>query len=331
MQMKTEFLKDFVNGTKERGLNVRGIVVRQHGKIIDQHDIVEPVERIQLFSASKTFTSMAIGIAQGEGRLSINDKFVDLMKGEYDYDLPENFDKITVRNLLTMCTGHSTCPVSTAQNALREKMKAEGKNPAQPVDGNHMSDLWFDAFMKTPLEHDPDEYYFAYNNGATYMLSIIIQKLTGENLRDYLMPRIFDPLELENPHWDNDRKGRALGAIGLYLTTEELSRGGQLLLNGGVWNDKQLVPTDYVKAMTAKQVDNKHCSEDNEANCGYGYQMWKCTYPESVRFDGALGQYSILLPTLDAVVTITSAQRTDALNIVRLVWDTITPKLEQMM
>lgn len=327
--MNTSLLKDFVQGVSERGLTVRGIVVRQHGRILDRHDLVEPVERIQLFSASKTFTAMAVGIAQSEGRLSLSDRLVDLLKGEYDYELPERFDRITVRNLLTMTTGHATCPVSAAQNALRERLKAEGKNPAEPVDGNHMSDLWFDAFLKTPLEHDPAEEWFAYNNGATYMLSVIVQKVSGENLRDYLMPRIFTPLGIEDPHWDNDRKGRALGAIGLYLTTEELSRGGQLLLNGGVWNDRQLIPADYVSAMTARQVDNGHNSPDPEASAGYGYQMWRCTVPGSARFDGALGQYSILLPGCDAVVTITSAERTNALNILRLVWDTILPKLEE--
>ena len=88
------------------------------------------------------------------------------------------------------------------------------------------------------------------------MLSCIITKLTGLSVRDYLMPRVFTPLGIEDPYWDNDSKGRSLGAIGLHLNTEELSRGGQLLLDHGRWEGKQLIPEKYVLDMSRKQVRN---------------------------------------------------------------------------
>ncbi|MBS7315168.1 MAG: serine hydrolase [Clostridiaceae bacterium] len=329
MQMKTELLKDFVGGVAEQKLGVRGIVVRQHGEILDQHDIVEPVERIQLFSASKTWTSMGAGIAMGEGLFQKTDRLIDLLADEIDFEVPAGYEKLTVEHLLTMSTGHDECPIFKAQRERMAKMPPEERPvPGNTRRGGSMSDLWFDAFMKTPLTYDPDERHFAYNNGTTYMLSLIVQKTSGQPLSEYLKPRVFAPLGLTDIEWDCDAKGRTLGAIGLHLTTEELSRGGQLLLNRGAWNGKQLIPAEYVDEMTTMRVPNDFGEGDPEARQGYGYQMWMCSYPKAYRMDGMFAQFSIGLPTLDAVVAITSHEPERGCDILRLVWDTIAPKLE---
>lgn len=343
MKTTNGLCKDFADGVKEKGLNVRGIVVRQHNEILDEHDFIEPARR-QLFSASKTFTSMAVGIAIGEGRLKLTDRFVDLLKDELPETLPENFDRLTVRHLLTMSTGHRECPVTFMRS---ERMKAaqasgEARPPRRPMpeagpeeQGKIRPDTatWFMDFCTVPLTYDPDDAHFAYNNAATYMLSCIITKVTGEALVDYLKPRIFTPLGIEDPKWDMDPQGRNLGAIGLYLTTEELARGGQLLLNKGKWNGVQLIPEDYAVAMTEKQVDNSHNFEpgqpvNDEAIQGYCYQMWRCTYPGAYRMDGMAGQFSICIPDLDAVVGITSFEMKNTYEIMKLVWSTIVPKLK---
>jgi len=330
--------KDFIAGVAEKRLNVRGIVVRQHNAIIDEHEFIEPARR-QLFSASKTFTSMAIGIAAGEGKLKLTDRFVDIMKDELPETLPENYDRLTVWHLLTMSTGHKECPVTFMR---AERMRQEGVDASQrPLPGSAPEEAgkirpdtasWFMDFCTVPLTYDPDARHFAYNNAATYMLSCIITKVTGEKLVDYLKPRIFTPLGIEDPKWDMDPQGRNLGAIGLYLTTEELARGGQLLLNKGKWNGVQLIPEDYAVAMTQKQVDNSDNFEpgqpvNDEATQGYCYQMWRCTYPGAYRMDGMGGQFSIGLPSLDAVVGITSYEMKNTAEILKLVWSTVVPKL----
>lgn len=318
MEMKTDLLKDFVAGVAEEGLGVHGIVVRQHGEILDQHDIVEE-GRIQMYSASKTFTAMAVGLAIEEGLFKLDDTLTDLLQDEID-TYPEGYDRITVERLLTMSTGHEECPISAFQD------KAMKMDP--PMDRAKMKEQWFDVFFSTPLKYAPEDKHFAYNNGASYMLSIIVQKKSGMTVRDYLMPRLFEPLGIENPEWDLDIKGRCLGALGLHLNTEELSRGGQLLLNGGKWNGKQLLPADYVARMTSVQVENPHWGKDPEGKCGYGYQMWMCTYPGAYRMHGMFAQYAIQLPDLDAVVAITSRETRCEEDILRLVWKTIVPKLE---
>lgn len=320
--MKTELLKDLVERIEKEKLNVFGIAVRQHGQLLDTHDIGVPKGRIQLYSASKTWTAMAIGIAEGEGRLTIDDRLADIFSGDLPEDTAEGFEKLRVRHLLQMGTGHAVCPTSR----VREKLEAEGKDITQ----TNYSDYWFDAFCREPIVHEPDEGWYVYNNGATYMLSCIITKLTGLSLRDYLMPRVFEPLKIEDPHWDADSKGRSLGATGLHLNTEELSRGGQLLLNGGVWEGKQLIPEAYVHEMSEKHIDNSNgVNLDPEASAGYCFQMWRCTYPGAYRMDGFGAKYCIQLPDLDAVAAITSHETRHGYDILRAVWDTLVPKLSE--
>ena len=321
MKMKTDLLKDFVDGVARDGLGVHGVVVRQHGEILDQHDILEE-GRIQLFSASKTWTAMAVGIAMHEGLFKITDTLTDLLGEDLPEKVPEGYDRITVERLLTMSTGHAECPITVMQERM---MKMDP--PPFGGDRAKLHDLWYDAFFDLPLTYAPEDKHFVYNNGASYMLSIIVQKKSGLTLRDYLMPRIFEPLKIEDPEWDMEIQGHCLGALGLHLTTEELSRGGQLLLNGGKWNGVQLIPEDYVKAMGAKQVDNDFGEGDIEARQGYGYQMWRCTYPGAYRMDGMFGQFSIQLPDKDAVVAITSRETNNTCDILRMVWNTIVPKL----
>lgn len=325
-------LKEFVEGVREKNLGVLGVVVRRHGEIIDSHDFV-PSERIQLFSASKTWVAMGVGIAMGEGRFGITDCMTDLLKDELPEKLPDNYGRLTVWHLLTMSTGHAECPIFKMQRELREKEEAEGrlyvggKDPADAGKRRGYSDMWFDAFMREPLSFDPDDRHFAYNNGATYILSRIVEKAVGMNLRDYLIPRLFTPLGIENPRWDSDSAGHTLGALGLHLTTEELSRGGQLLLNLGKWNGVQLIPEDYVREMTRKQVENAAPGGDPESCAGYGYQTWMCTRPGCYRMDGMLAQFSVGIPDYDMVVGITSHEPERGLDILRLIWDGILPKL----
>lgn len=323
----------FTQGVREKGLGVLGIVVRQHGEILDRYDFV-PSERIQLFSASKSWTAMGAGIAMSEGRFAIRDKMTDLLKEELPDVLPENYDRLTVWHLLTMSTGHAECPIFKMQREQWEKETAaqrptpEGKDPGDVGERRGYTGLWFDAFMREPLAYDPDAGHFAYNNGTTYLLSRIIEKTSGQNLRDYLIPRLFTPLGIESPRWDSDPQGHTLGAIGLHLTTEELSRGGQLLLNGGEWNGKQLIPADYVREMTAKQVENAVPGADPEASAGYGYQTWMCSRPGCYRMDGMFSQYSVGIPDYDAIVSITSHEPERGFDILRLIWEKILPVLE---
>ena len=322
--MKTELLKDFAARIEREGLNVFGVAVRQHGTLLDTHDFGVPKGRILLFSASKTWTAMAVGIAEGEGLLSVEDTVADIFRDELPEDCAEGFEKIRLRHLLTMSTGHGVDPSSRA----REKYQ----DPLSLPEGKTVADFWFEDFCREPLAHDPEEGYFLYNNAATYMLSRAVTKKTGLSVRDYLMPRVFTPLGIEDPVWDADSAGVSLGATGLHLNVEELSRGGQVLLNGGKINGVQVIPEAYVKDMAKYHVNNDNKDNGNrdpEANCGYGYQMWLCCYPGAYRMDGFGAKYCIQIPDVDAVVAVTSHETQHGGDILRAVWEEIVPKLQE--
>lgn len=305
--MNRDLLLDFRTAKMERNLNVYGVVVRQHGEIIAEHRY-RSNDFVQMYSVSKTVTAIAAGLAMDEGYFKLTDKVVSFFPEKVPVNPCENLSNMTVRDLLCMGTGHAITSLDV--HYYDELFKED----------------WITHILARPVEFEPGT-HFEYDNGATYLVSAIIQKTTGNKLRDYLMTRIFDPLKIYNPQWDSCPNGINKGYIGLHLTTEQLSRIGQLLLDNGKWDGKQLIPEAYVKMMSSKQIDNTGYWDDVEFQNGYGFQVWLNTIPNSYRFDGLYGQFCIILPDYDAVVTLTSHQELRQNDIIRLVWDTILNKL----
>ena len=194
-----------------------------------------PSVRHQLYSLSKSFTSAAIGWTIEEGIVKLDDPVTGFFPEKLPADLPEAFRRMTVRHLLTMSSGHADCVMPQLRN---------------PPDKDYVR-----AFFSTELAYEPGT-RFAYNSAASYMLSAIVSKVTGMSLVEYLKPRLLDPLGIEDPFWETCPAGINLGGWGFYLTTEEIARFGQLLLNKGQWQGKQLIPKDYLEMATAWQIDN---------------------------------------------------------------------------
>lgn len=309
-QLNTELLQDLIKEVQAKNLKVLNVNVRQQGDIIAKHDFVEE-KPSQLYSVSKTFTSMAIGIARKEGHLTLDDYVVDYFKNLEDVQFSEQHKKIKIHHLLSMSTGHDECPFE----------KADWDN----LVGTDYAQLFF----KEPILHEPGT-HFTYNNAAGYILSRIIQSTTGQNLLDYLDERIFQPLDIPKPKWDTCPNGVPQGCSGLNLTAEHLSRFGQLLLNQGVWKGQQLIPSDYIQLATSVHTDTSHLREDyhtDDQRQGYGYQLWMNSYPNSYRLDGYLGQYVVILPDKNAVVTYISEEHDHPSSILRLTWNTLINKL----
>lgn len=307
--MKNFMLNDLIESVEIQNLHVLNVVVRKDGDIIAQHDFEEEKPNL-LWSVSKTFTSMGIGIAENEGYFRLNDKIVDYFADEI-IEVNDNLKKVTIHDLLCMGTGHEIDPLT----------KAMGED--KPLDD--ISKLFFEEL----IVFEPGT-HFLYNNAATYMLSKLISITTGCNLKEYLMPRIFQPLGINEPRWDCDVNGISLGCSGLYLTARELSKFGQLLLNNGVWNNKQLIPEDYIVKATKPQIDTSQFDEyfaTADHKQGYGYQIWMNSYPNSYRLDGLYGQYVVILPDKNAVVTYVSNEPSNMIGVLELTWNTIVNKL----
>ncbi len=157
------------------------------------------------------------------------------------------------------------------------------------------------------------------------MLSAIVQKVTGQTVLDYLRPRLFDPLGIKNPTWGTSPQGVSLGGYGLSIRTEDIAKFGQLYLQKGKWNGKQLVPESWVEAATARQTSNGS-APDSDWDQGYGYQFWRSRH-NAFRGDGAFGQYCIVMPEQDTVVAINSGVK-DMQALINIVWDNLLPALQ---
>jgi len=257
-----------------------------------------------LNSVSKSFTSTAIGLAVAEGRLSIDDTVMSFFPSSAPDDMNENLPALRIKHLLSMSTGHAEDTISVLLSR---------------TDGD-----WIRAFLGVPIRYTPGT-HFIYNSGATYMLSAILQKITGMSLLDYLQPRLLTPLGIANANWDTSPQGIQMGGWGLSITTEAIARFGQLYLQKGLWNGQQIVPTAWIEEATAYQVSTvSNTSSDWQQ--GYGYQFWRCQ-DGAYRGDGAFGQYCIVMPDQEAVLAITGSVY-DMQAVLNLVWKHIKPGIQ---
>lgn len=253
-----------------------------------------------LWSLSKSFNSTAVGLAIEEGKLSLEDPVLKFFPADAPAEPSDNLKAMRVRDLLTMSGGHDAEP----------KLKLDGPLVKE--------------FLAHPVTHKPGT-YFRYNTLGSYTLSAIVTKATGQTVLEYLKPRLFEPLGIEHPEWGTSSEGYSFGGYGLEICTEDIAKFGQLYLQKGKWNGRQLVPEKWVQAATSKQVDNDKApsGKNPDWSQGYGFQFWRCRHG-AYRGDGAHGQFCIVLPDEDAVIAIT-AQTGDMQAELNVVWDKLLP------
>ncbi len=253
-----------------------------------------------LYSLSKSFTSTAVGLAVAEGKLSVDDEVLKFFPEDAPDEPSKNLKAMRVSDLLRMSTGHQA-------------------EPGRPRDR-----AWTKAFLAQAVPNKPGT-HFLYNTSATYMASAIVQKATGSTVLDYLRPRLFEPLGIDHPTWEASPQGITAGGFGLNIRTEDIAKFGQLYLQKGKWDGKQIVPEAWIEAATARQTSNGS-NPKSDWEQGYGYQFWRCRHA-AYRGDGAFGQYCIVLPEQDTVIAITSGVK-DMQAVLDLVWDKLLPALK---
>jgi CubicO group peptidase (beta-lactamase class C family) len=295
----------FLEATEQHDCGLHSFMLLRHGNVVTEGwwSPYEPEMPHTLFSLSKSFTATAVGMAVAEGRLSVDDPVLSFFPAEAPRKPGANLAAMRVRHLLAMSTGHDH---DTTEHLHRSR------------DGD-----WARAFLARPVAHAPGT-HFLYNTGATYMLSAIVQRVTGQTLLEYLRPRLFEPLGIEGATWETCPRGVNTGGFGLSIKTEDIARFGQFYLRRGVWAGQRLLPEAWVADASAVQTVNGSNAESDWEQ-GYGYQFWRCRHG-AYRGDGAFGQFCVILPEQDAVVAIT-AGTPDMQAVLNLVWTHLLPAL----
>lgn len=297
--VSSKALLDFLDGAQATVDSLHSLMVLRHGKVIAEgwwkpYDAESPHE---LYSLSKSFTSTAIGLAVQEGKVSLDDSVLSFFPEDAPASPSDNLKAMRIRDLLCMSTGHQTEP------------------PTSPTEMSAKS------FLAHPVAFKPGT-KFLYNTAATFMLSAILQKKTGQTVSEYLTPRLFEPLGIEHPTWQSNFQGINLGGYGLNVRTEHIARFGQLYLQKGQWNGKPLLTPEWVAMASARQTSNGS-NPNSDWEQGYGFQFWRCRHG-AFRGDGAFGQYCVVLPEQDTVIAITSGLR-DMQAVLNLIWDKLLP------
>lgn len=272
-------LEEFFRENANIGNSIEAVVVWKNGRVVAK-GAPEPYsvyDKAELYSLSKSFCSTAVGLCIAEGKLSLDEKIADIFPKQ-SAGGDENLLKATVRDLLTMRTGHAACVMPALSRAM------------DPIS----------AFFRQKTAYAPGE-RFAYNTAATYMLSAAVQKRTGMTVQDYLEPRLFEPLGIRGHVW-NKCAGASEGGIGLHLSADDIWRLGVLYLQNGVWEGKRLLPEDWTMDARRPHADNSMNGTPDWC-AGYGYQFWN-NAGDGFRGDGAFGQLCMVLPEKNAVVAV---------------------------
>lgn len=249
-------------------------MVLRHGNVICETDFAPYRKGIWHITHSmcKSITGMAAGLLIDEGKLDLSENIYKIFHDKGSTWAKIFRPEVTVENLMTMTSGVTF-------------------NESGIVSGND----WLGSYLNAPVSEKPGT-KFQYNSLNSYVLSAIITERTGKPMDEYLKPRLFEPLGITDYLWEKCPRGITKGGWGLFMHTEDMAKLGQLYLNKGKWNGKQIIPESWAEASVTKKVDSI------EGTYGYGYQLWMEERPGSFEYNGMLGQNVLIYPDVDMVI-----------------------------
>jgi len=292
---------DFLDRVARIGIELHSIMMLRHGKVFAEGwwRPFGPDLKHSMFSFTKSLVSTAIGFAEQEGKLSLDEKICDILADKVTDKTTDQMKRATIEHLLTMSCGQETEPGFRGEN-------------------------WAADFLAHPATKEPGS-HFLYNTAGTNMLCLILRRKTGENLFDYLRPRLFDKIGMAaDIECSKLADGTDMGGAGSRLHTEDMARFITFVANKGMWQGEQLLRAEWFDRATAAQIDSTNGQPATNPDWlqGYCYQYWRCVPEGAFRADGAYGQFGIVLPKQDAVVIITQCNDDPQISL-QLVWDTV--------
>lgn len=290
-------VSDFMKNTLKGDTEIFAIEVYQKNELMLKLALppYDCSDKAEVYSLSKSFTSTAIGIAIDNGLLAVEDTVINYFPDDCPENISDNLKSMKVKHLLSMNTGHNECTmlsIEAAENGIME-------------------------FFKQDIPFAPGT-HFAYNTGATYILSAIITKVTGYSLLDYISIKLFNPLGIMDVEWTKVSNQYTKGGYGIHVSCEDISKLASLYLNDGIYNGKRYISSEWIKTATFPHSDNS----DNgtpDWQSGYGYQFW-VNARDGFRGDGAFGQLMVILPKYDMTIAI-RAESNNMQNEMECVYD----------
>jgi CubicO group peptidase (beta-lactamase class C family) len=282
--ISSKAILSFIGDIDQDFTEMHGFMLARHGRVCAEGWWAPYAPGLRLMNASltKTYTATAVGIAYTEGLLSLDDRIIDYFPELIPENSSDNLKELRLRDTLSMTNG----------------MEQQGRPTIN----------WIKEFLAMPVVHKPGS-RFLYNNNGSTLLAAIVRKISGESLHDYLKTRLFDKLGIraDNLKWFYMPDGCEIGGGGLHSTTEDNLRLAQLLLTG-VWRGERIIAADYIKEMGTNHIpklpDGTYSGNADPNFCGYGYQTWLCPFDGAFRADGAGGQFAMVFPHCDAVLSL---------------------------
>ena len=265
-------IDDFLKEIKEKDATIEAIVVSdKDGMFYNQHFVDRKARNI--YSHTKSFTSLLLGVAIDENKINLNDSLVNYLKNDINKEQFEKFKEIKIIDVATMTSGFNTA-------LLMEDERRKGL--AYP---DYLQYIFSHELLKKPGSH------FCYSNGDTYLLGRAIESAYGRTLLDLGYEKIFKPLDIGLPLWEFDPQGHTFPSSGLFLSIEDMNKLGVLILNEGEYNGQRIVSKKYIDLLYSTKVDNQGWGWGE-----YSLQIWHTPQGEGIRADGAHGQYTFIHP-----------------------------------
>lgn len=295
-KLSSKRIYEFYKELEKYGIENHGLLIMKDGETVFENYAYPYSADMPhtLFSVTKSIVATAAGFAISEGLFSLDSKILPFFP-EYEHCESAEWENLTVRSILTM---QSNKEFSFLQD----------------MTGNYA-----EMFMKAPFRKNKG---FLYSNNDAHMAAALIQKLSGENLVDYLMPRLFEPLGIERPFWETNSIGECIGGTGAYLKLRDLAKICQCYADGGKYNGAQIIPEWWTREATQKQVDLG--GKGNED--GYGYFFWLDKGVFSM--NGMFGQQISYIPQHNAVIASFNCVVDDGMNN-RLIKDFLPKAFEE--
>ncbi len=298
--------EEIIKKISGREYGVQSFMLLRHGKVIREgyRAPFRKEDKHSLFSVSKCFTALGVGLLMDEGLLHPSDRVADLFREYLPSPACPNMEKMTVEDLLTMRGGFDIAPDDLRRHHIGEVFNdfpysfRDRKSP----DGTD----WARDIVRSYVAEEPGR-DFLYSSACSYLLSAIIQKKTGMTLKDYVGERLFSRLGITDYYWQHCPKGRTTGGWGLSMRLEDMARCASFLLDGGRIGGEQILDEGYVRKMCSPIVT---VSEDTSVyERHYGYQTWVLGDGECYGGIGAFGQFMLIYPEYDAVLAMFSMSK----------------------